>query len=46
MQHACEGESFLRWLGMSAIADTERALSVAPAIPHRKDDRETIEKEA
>src|SRR6516225_3340607 len=34
MQHACEVEGFSRWLGMSAIADTEEALSVAPAIPH------------
>jgi hypothetical protein len=46
MQHACEVEGFSRWLGMSAIADTEEALSVAPAIPHRKDEGETIEREA
>jgi hypothetical protein len=45
MQHASEHDSSLRWLGMSAIADTEGALNVAPAIPHRKDDRETIERE-
>jgi hypothetical protein len=46
MQHACEVEGFTRWLGMPAIADTEKALSVAPAIPPRKDDGETIEREA
>ena len=46
VQHACEVEGFSRRLGMSAIADTEEALSVAPAIPHRKYEGETIEREA
>src|SRR5262249_45408197 len=41
MQHAFEGEGSSRWLGMSAIAD-----SVAPAIPHRNDEGDTIEREA
>jgi hypothetical protein len=46
MQHACENEGFTHELGKSAIADPEEALSISPAIPHRQDDGETIEREA
>jgi hypothetical protein len=46
MQHACEGEAFSHELGTSAIIDPEEDLSISPAIPHRKDDGETIEREA
>src|SRR6516225_9668639 len=46
MQHACEGEGFSHEFGTSALIDPERALRISRAIPHRKDDEETIEKEA